>query len=152
MNHQEPEVTNLETILHRAGYQSLEPVKRPAYWGVDLDWSRRPGVPMEREPRPWPNSKFPPSRQQGEPAALKHNRTNREFPPVFGTSSPLHGVSGAMRTFAARFPDHKPYYWITRLAADRVESWGHRAKKYLPFALPLIGAALLARRRTAHAS
>ncbi len=143
-----PEVTTLENILRRSGYQSLEPVRRPEYWGVDLDPARRPGVPMmARDPKPLPNTRYPPVRQHGEPASPRHGRSNRPMPPVFGTSTPLHGASGAVKRFAYQFPDHYPRYWILKLLGDRVESWGHNAKKYLPFALPFTAAALFVRSR-----
>lgn len=143
-----PEVTDLETIRRRSGYQSLEPVTRPPFWGVDRDLKRRPGVPMLRDPRPWPNTRWPPAQQLGEPSTPKHGRTNRPMTPVFSTAIPLHGASGAVRKFAARFPDHKPSYWLTKMLADRVDSWTYRAKKALPFAVPLIGSAVVARRRS----
>ncbi len=150
MNAPTPEVTSLDTILRKSGFQSLEPVQRPSYWGVDLDPSRRPGVPMmARHPRPLPNTRYPPTRQQGEPASPMHGRTNKTMPPVFGTSTPLHGASGAIRRFAYQFPDHYPRYWLLKLLGDRVDSFTYHAKKYAPFALPFTAAALIARARRA---
>lgn len=147
-----PEVTSPELVQKRAGYQSLEPVVRPSWWGVDLDSSRRPGVvSLRQEPRPFPNARFPPTRQPGEPAAPLHGRTNREMPPVFGTAQPLHGVAGSVRRFAARYPDHEPKYWLIKLFSDRVELWGRRASRVLPLALPLAALGWFVERRSANA-
>lgn len=140
-----PTVTDLETINTREGYQSLEPVKRPSYWGVDLDRSRRPGVPMERPPQLMKNAKFPIERQQGPSTAFMHGRTNKSMPPVFGTTHPPHGLSGVIKKWAATMPDHKPAFWLLKLLSDRVDSWGYHAKKMLPFALPLAAGFLFVR-------
>ena len=81
-----PEVTTPEVIQRRSGYQSMQPVRRPEYWGVDLDPARRPGVPMERTtPEPMLNTRFPLERQPGKPAVPMHGRSNKTMPPVFGT-------------------------------------------------------------------
>lgn len=141
-----PEVTTADVIMREPGYRSLQPVSRPPYWGVDLDFSRRPGVPMEREPKPWPNSRFPPVRQFGQPAVPKHGRTNRQMPPVFGTSTPLKGLSGAIRRAAYRLPDHKPAHWVLKLLGDRVDSMESRAGTALLVSGPFIAMALLGRR------
>ena len=131
-----PELSTPETIQKRSGYQSMQPVKRPEYWGVDLDPSRRPGVPMMREPRPWPNTRYPPERQPGEPAAPMHGRPNKELPPVFGTAIPLKGLSGAVRKYAYSLPDHYPSHWLLKMLGDRVDSWGYHTRRALPVVLP----------------
>ena len=143
----EPTVTSAEDVQQRSGYKAVEPVQRPPWADVDLDRARRPGHLRTREPRPFPNTRFPPERQQGLPAMPKHNRPNKPFPPVFGTSTPLRGLSGAVRTLAYGLPDHKPAHWLLMMLGDRVESWGTRVKRYAPLALPLVGLALLRRLR-----
>lgn len=135
-----PEVTSPEQIQERSGYQSLQPVRRPEHWGVDLEPSRRPGVPMMRDPQPWPNTRYPPERQPGTPSAPKHGRPNKPMPPVFGTAVPLRGLSGMIRRLAYRYPDHSPRHWVLMLLGDRVDSWEHRARRYLPLALLLAAA------------
>jgi hypothetical protein len=141
-----PELSTPETIQKRSGYQSMQPVKRPEYWGVDLDPSRRPGVPMERDPRPWPNTRFPPERQPGVSAVPMHGRPNKQMPPVFGTATPLKGVSGAVRKLAYSYPDHYPSHWLLMMLGDRVDSWGTRARRALPVVLPFAVLGFLARR------
>ena len=141
-----PVVTTLEEIQKHSAYQALEPVRRPPYWGADLDRSRRPGVPMMRpEPRPLSNAQFPIERQRGEPASPRHGRPNKPMPPVFGTACPLHGVSGAIRRFAYQYPDHYPRHWLLKMLGDRVESWGHRAWQFLPLAGPFAAATFAVR-------
>jgi hypothetical protein len=132
-----PQVTSREQVLRRSAYQSIEPVRRPEWWGVDRDPDRRPGVPMMREPKPFPHAR-PPTPQQGVPAVPRHGRPNKPMPPVFSTAMPLHGLSGVVKRLAYRLPDHKPAHWILKLAGDRVENATHRARKWLPFAVPLV--------------
>jgi hypothetical protein len=130
-------VTTPERVRTHSGYQSLEPVRRPEYWGVDLDMARRPGVPMMRtDPQPFPNTRFPPEQQPGVPASPMHGRPNKTMPPVFGTSTPLKGVSGAVRKLAYSMPDHKPSHWLLKMLGDRIDSWGHQARRALPVVLP----------------
>ena len=131
-----PELATPEEIQQHSGYKSMQPVKRPDYWGVDLDMSRRPGVPMMREPQPFPNTRYPPEQQPGVPASPMHGRTNKQMPPVFGTSTPLRGLSGAIRKLAYSYPDHYPRHWLLKMLGDRVDSWEYRARKALPVVVP----------------
>jgi len=131
-----PELATPEEIQRHSGYKSMQPVKRPDYWGVDLDMSRRPGVPMMREPQPFPNTRYPPEQQPGMPASPMHGRTNKRMPPVFGTSTPLRGISGAIRKLAYSYPDHYPRHWLLKMLGDRVDSWEYRARKALPVVVP----------------
>lgn len=142
-----PVVTTKEELLKRSAYQSLEPVRRPEWWGVDADPARRPGVPMMREPRPFPHARAP-EPMQGDSSVPRHGRPNKSMPPVFSTAMPLHGLSGVVRRAAYRLPDHKPGHWLLMLAGDRVENAGHRATKWLPIAVPVVLLAVAARRLT----
>jgi hypothetical protein len=144
-----PTVTTPDQVQRKSGFQAVQPPNRPQYWGIDRDASRRPGVPRMREPRPWPNTRFPPERQSGTPAVPKHARPNKPFPPVFGTSCPPRGLSGAIRIMAYRLPDHAPSHWLLLMLGDRVESWGTRVRRALPVALPLAVAGFLVRRALA---
>lgn len=141
-----PEVTTVEEIQREAGYRSLQPVSRPPHWGVDLDFARRPGVPMESQPMLWPNSRFPPERQRGTSAVPKHGRTNRPMTPVFGTSTPLKGLSGVVRRKAYTLPDHKPAHWMLKLFADRLDSMEVRARQAALIGAPFVVMALLGSR------
>src|SRR6266545_2261796 len=118
----------------------------PPVEAVDLDPANRPGVPKERAPEPWPNSRPEPKRMTARPATPRHGRPNKPMPPVYGTAVPPRGVSGAIRRMAYRLPDHYVNHWMLLLVADRVQSWGLRARRVMTFALPVAALALLARR------
>ena len=142
-----PVVTTPEQVMRESAYQSLQPVTHPPYWGVDKELSRRPGVPMASpDPKPFPNTRFPPEPQRGEPASPKHGRPNKPMPPVFGTACPLQGLSGIIRRLAYSYPDHQPRHWLLKMLGDRVELWGYRARKLVPVIAPLTTAVRLVRR------
>jgi hypothetical protein len=135
----EPTVTDLSEIQRReSGQKAVQPVRRPAWADVDRDPARRPGVPWLREPpRPFPNTRFPPERQEGTPTAPMHNRPNKQLPPVFGTAVPLKGLSGVVRRLAYTLPDHEPGHWMIMMLGDRIDSWETRTQRLLPVAAPL---------------
>jgi hypothetical protein len=89
-------------------------------WGADLRPEARPGVPMEREPAAGVQAEPPP--QRGVPAV--HSVTMR-MTPVYGTTLPPRGVSGAMRRAAYKIPEHRPSHWLLLLVADRVDVVEH---------------------------
>jgi hypothetical protein len=143
MNPTEVEVTSVERINEREGYQAMESPKRPSWWGVDLDPSRRPGVPWQKSPpTPFPNMQYPPERQQGVPASPMHGRPNKTMPPVFSTSVPLRGLSGLIRKRAYQYADHYPSHWLLLMLGDRVDAWSHRALKLTGTALAVALAAV----------
>jgi hypothetical protein len=104
---------------------------------VDLDRARRPGVPKERPPQPWPNARQPIARMQATPSVPEHARPGKPMPPVYGTAVPLRGLSGAVRRAAYRYPDHDVRHWTMLLFGDRVDSWERRARKVATVAAPL---------------
>ena len=145
-----PELTSLDEVNERSGFQAVQTVTRPPWWGVDLDLDRRPGVVTARsEPRPFPHARLPITQQEGEPPSFIHGRPNKTVTPVFGTVQPTHGLAGAIRRFAATYPDHEPKYWLINLASDRVELWERRARKLLPFAIPALAVGWLVGRKRA---
>ena len=111
--------------------------------GIDLDPARRPGVPRMHEPRPLPNTIYPPEPQRSDATVFMHGRPHKTFPPVFGTSVPPAGVSGRIRRAAYRHPDHHMRHWTMLLFADRVDVWEHRARGLLRIAAPALGAVAL---------
>jgi hypothetical protein len=92
-------------------------------WGADLDPNDRPAVPREqfdpslagvqgelpeRQPEQWPRER-----------SIEH----AELTPVFGTSCPPKGVSGAIRRYAyARYSEGRSAHWMLLILADRVDS------------------------------
>jgi hypothetical protein len=90
-------------------------------WGVDLDESVRPAIPKENF-RPdatgahwdFPERQLP---RQPRERSLEH----KFLTPVFGTTCPPKGLSGAMRRFAYRYSEGRPIHWFLLVAADRVD-------------------------------
>ncbi|MGD9765754.1 MAG: hypothetical protein AB7V27_18825 [Candidatus Binatia bacterium] len=90
-------------------------------WGVDLDRNVRPAVPKEhfnpqgtgahwdfpeRQIPRWPREKSP---------------EHKFLTPVFGTSCPPKGLSGAIRRFAYRYSEGRLAHWLLLVVADRVD-------------------------------
>ncbi len=92
-------------------------------WGVDLDPRDRPSVPREvfdpaasgahweipeRQPEKWPRER-----------SIEH----AHLTPVFGTSTPLKGLSGVIRRYSyARYSEGRAAHWLLLIAADRVDA------------------------------
>ena len=91
-------------------------------WGADLDPADRPSHPKlqypadtgahwdfpERQPETWPRER-----------SVEHGI----LPPVFGTTCPPKGMSGAIRRYAySRFSEARAAHWLLLIAADRVDS------------------------------
>ena len=92
-------------------------------WGVDADPKDRPSVPRERFEPTGAHWDFP--ERQPELVARERSIEHEFLTPVFGTTSPLKGVSGAIRRFAyARYSEGRAAHWLLLIAADRVEATG----------------------------
>lgn len=103
--------------VHRPAREELE--ARIPGWGADLDLADRPAVPQEDEVPTGAHWDFPP-RQQGpdRERSVEHGM----LPPVFGTTVPLHGVSGAVRRFAYdHFSEARTRRWMLLIAGDRID-------------------------------
>jgi hypothetical protein len=97
-------------------------------WGADLDPKDRPSVPRERTDLPtgahWTIPESQPELQPRE-RSIEHGM----LPPVFGTSAPLHGVSGAVRRFAyERFSEAQTAHWLLLVLGDRIDVAGSRVR------------------------
>ena len=91
-------------------------------WGADLDPADRPSVPREvfdptfsgahwefpeRQPEKWPRER-----------SIEH----AFLTPVFGTSCPPKGLSGALKKYAyAKYSEGRAAHWLLLLASDRVD-------------------------------
>lgn len=96
-------------------------------WGADLDPADRPSYPREqpgietgahwdfpeRQPEKWPRER-----------SVEH----AFLTPVFGTSTPPAGVSGAIRRYAYKYSEGRAAHWLLLLAADRVDAGEHHLK------------------------
>ena len=91
-------------------------------WGADLDPADRPAVPME-----WPSDVMTARgdvKHWQEPI-VKIYRSN-EMPnltPVFGESSPPHGLSERIRDEAYQWGEGMARHWMLLMLADRVETY-----------------------------
>ncbi|APX04171.1 hypothetical protein [Arthrobacter sp. QXT-31] len=112
----------------RTPQQSAEDLRaRIPGWGADLDPADRPSYPREqpgietgahwdfpeRQPEKWPRER-----------SVEHAM----LPPVFGTSTPPAGVSGAIRKYAYKYSEGRAAHWLLLIAADRVDAWEHHLK------------------------
>ncbi len=101
-------------------------------WGADLDPEDRPSVPKLRwqEDRTGAHWDFPDRQPEKWP---RERSIEHEFlTPVFGTSCPPRGVSGALRRYSyRRFSEGRAAHWLLLLAADRIDAWEHHARSFL---------------------
>lgn len=93
-------------------------------WGADLDPADRPSVPKlkavetgarwdfpERQPEKWPRER-----------SIEH----QFLTPVFGTSTPPRGLSGAIRRYSYRkYSEGRAAHWLLLILADRVDAVEH---------------------------
>lgn len=101
-------------------------------WGVDADPNDRPSFPRERfDPggtgAHW---EFPERQEQHWP---RERSVEHAFvTPVFGTSCPPKGLSGAMRKLSyARYSEARAAHWLLLLAADRVDAAESHLRSFL---------------------
>jgi hypothetical protein len=90
-------------------------------WGVDLDPKDRPSVPRERFDPTGAHWEFP--ERQPETWPRERSIEHKFLTPVFGTSCPPKGLSGALRKLAyARYSEGRAAHWLILLGADRVDA------------------------------
>ena len=100
-------------------------------WGADLDPKDRPSYPREvYDPAStgarWDYPDEQPDRE-GRERSIEHG----QLTPVFGTSAPLHGVSGGIRRYAYRYGEGRAAHWLLLLLGDRVDAWGAHAASFV---------------------
>jgi hypothetical protein len=72
-----------------------------------------------------------PERQQ-EKWPRERSIEHKFLTPVFGTSCPPKGVSGALRRFSyRRYSEGRAAHWLLLLAADRVDAWESHLRSFL---------------------
>jgi hypothetical protein len=98
-------------------------------WGVDRDPKDRPSVPRERFEPTGAHWDYPDRQEQRRPREMSVE--HRFLTPVFGTATPLGGVSGMIRRFAyQRYSEGRAAHWLLLLAADRVDSVGSHVRSF----------------------
>ena len=94
--------------------------RRVPGWGADLDPANRPSVPRERMEPTGAHWHFP--ERQVEKWPRERSIEHAFLTPVFGTSCPPKGLSGAIRKYAyARYSEARAAHWLLLIAADRVD-------------------------------
>jgi hypothetical protein len=89
-------------------------------WGSDLDPKLRPGVPRDKAPEIGVEYLYPPIPQQVPHVKIHKSTEHARLTPVFGTSCPPSGVSGAIRDFAYKYSEGRLLRWMSLMLADRV--------------------------------
>src|SRR4051812_29728780 len=101
--------------------QSIDRSSTIKGWGSDLDPRRRPGVPRDKAPQLGAESLYPPIERQLVTVKIHKSTEHGRLTPVFGTSCPPRGLSGALRDFAYKFSEGRLARWLTLMFADRVD-------------------------------
>ena len=101
-------------------------------WGVDLNPKDRPSVPRERFDPDLSGAHWDFPERQPEKWPRERSIEHKFLTPVFGTSCPPKGVSGAIRKYAyRRFSEGRAAHWMLLMAADRVDSTGSHLRSFL---------------------
>jgi hypothetical protein len=93
-------------------------------WGADLDPADRPAVPRLRYDPAASGAHWEFPERQEEKWPRERSIEHAGLPPVFGTSCPPKGLSGALRKYAYRtYSEARAAHWLLLIAADRVDAW-----------------------------
>src|SRR3954447_26761968 len=91
-------------------------------WGADLDPADRPSAHRLRYDPGATGAHWDVPERQVEEWPHERSIEHAGLTPVFGTSCPPHGASGAIRRFAYdRFSEARAAHWLLLMAADRVD-------------------------------
>jgi hypothetical protein len=93
---------------------------RPFGWGADLDPKQRPAVPMERKPARLEGVHWDKPSQQEQKVEVLVSLERPHITPVFGTTAPPKGMSGAVRRVAFGYSESDLRHWLLLLLADRI--------------------------------
>jgi hypothetical protein len=94
-------------------------------WGADLDPADRPSYPRE-QPGIETGARWDFPERQEEKWPRERSVEHAFMTPVFGTSTPPRGASGAIRKYAYRkYSEGRAAHWLLLIAADRVDAWEH---------------------------
>jgi hypothetical protein len=99
-------------------------------WGVDLDPKDRPAFPREQFLETGAHWDFP--ERQPEKWPRERSIEHTMLPPVFGTSTPPRGLSGAIRKYAYReYSEGRAAHWLLLVLGDRVDAVESHLKSLL---------------------
>ena len=92
-------------------------------WGADLDPADRPSFPRERFDPGATGAHWELPESQPETWPRERSIEHAMLTPVFGTTCPPKGFSGAIRKLSyARYSEGRAAHWLLLLLADRVDS------------------------------
>jgi hypothetical protein len=101
-------------------------------WGADLDPADRPSVPKEIFDPHATGAHWGFPERQPETYPRERSIEHRSLTPVFGTSCPPKGASGAIRRLAyARYSEARAAHWLLLIVADRVDALEEHARSFL---------------------
>jgi hypothetical protein len=90
-------------------------------WGADLDPKDRPSVPKLRFEETGAHWDFPDRQPEMQPR--ERSIEHQFLTPVFGTSTPPRGLSGAIRRYSyRRFSEGRAAHWLLLILGDRVDA------------------------------
>lgn len=90
-------------------------------WGADLDHANRPAYPKERTPPRLEGIHWDQPEQQAHGhMEIFHSTERPGITPLFGTTVPPSGLSGALRRFAFKYSENDIRHWLMLLFADRI--------------------------------
>jgi len=89
-------------------------------WGADLERENRPAVPRERTPPRLEGIHWDQPDQQMSSVEVFISPERPGITPVFGTSTPPAGLSGAIRRRAYQRSENDVRHWLMLMLADRV--------------------------------
>jgi hypothetical protein len=111
---------------------SLDEVRRTIPgWGVDLNPQDRPAVPMEDFDPGATNAHWDFPERQPERWPREMSPEHGVLPPVFGTSCPPRGISGAIRKYAYTLSEGRTSHWMLLILADRIDVMESRVEGVL---------------------
>jgi hypothetical protein len=101
-------------------------------WGADLDPKNRPSVPKLRFDPDFAGAHWEFPERQPEKWPRERSVEHKFLTPVFGTSCPPRGVSGAIRKFAyKKYSEGRAAHWLLLMAADRVDAGENHLRSFL---------------------
>lgn len=101
-------------------------------WGVDLDPKDRPSYPRERFDPEATGAHWDFPERQEEKWPRERSIEHTMLPPVFGTSAPPKGLSGAVRKHAyRRYSEARAAHWLLLIAADRIDAVESHLRSFL---------------------
>lgn len=100
-------------------------------WGADLDPKDRPSVPQARFDPDATGAHWDFPERQPETQPRERSVEHAILTPVFGTTFPPRGVSGAVRRYGYRYSEARAAHWLLLLAADRIDSVASHLRSFL---------------------